>query len=560
MSFERDLRHLRWSPTIVAASLASNLFALALPLAMLQLYDRVIPGGGLATLAALGAGLLAAAAGDLVVRAARGHLIATAAAGFEASAHEEALERILRPGADPFWTGADVPLSERFAAIERLRRHLGSEAATALLDLPFVVVFLAVMTAISPALGLGALAITATALVVVWLHRRRIDRLQDLHLERDRRRHAFLAESVTGIEAIRGLGVEGLMERRYERLMAGTAEITRELAGEINYTQGLAGTISLLGPVLMSGLGSYLVVTGQMTVGGLAAGVLLTSRIIQPTLRMEALLAGERDTAASARAFDGLMAAPILSEGGVRAERIEAIEVEDVCWSPAPGAPPVIDGASLTLRRGDCVSIEGADGSGRSTLLALIAGHRRPDRGRIAIDGTDLAEIDPADLARRVSLLSPDHRMLPGTLFENLTALAPGPLGQDALALAREMGVDRAVAAHHEGYATRAVARGAGGLPNAVHDGVLLVAGLVGRPDVILFDEANSHLDARADRALLDVLRRRLPETITVLVTYRPSFKALANAHYELAGGQLRRIEAPPEATAATPAPQRRAS
>ena len=552
MRFPHDLRRLRWNPSIVAASLLTNLFALALPLAMLQVYDRVIPKGGTATLAALAAGLVVAALADLAIRAARGQLIAAAAASFEAATHERALDRILRPGADPFWTGGDVPLIERFGAIERLRRHDGGEAAVAFLDLPFIAIFLVVMTVISPALGSGALAITAVALAVVWLHRRRINRLGDERLDRDHRRHAFLSESIEGIEAIRGLGVEPAMERRYERLMAGSAAITHDLAGAVNYTQGLAGTLALMSPVAMAGLGSYLVITDQMTVGGLAAGVLLTGRIIQPALRIEALLAGERDTEGAARALDGLLRAPILSEGRVRAERIDAIDLEDVSWAPQPGARPVIDGVSLALRRGECVSIEGEDGSGRSTLLALIAGHRRPDRGRITVGGTDLREINPASLADRVSLLSPDHRMLTGTLFENLSALEPGRLGQDALALAREMGVDQAVAAHHEGYAAAVAARGADGLPNAVHDGVLLVAGLVGRPDVILFDEANSHLDARADRALHDLLRRRIPEAITVLVTYRPSFKALASRHYALSDGRLRRLDPPAEARRAS--------
>ena len=552
MRFPHDLRRLRWDPTIVAASLLTNLFALALPLAMLQVYDRVIPNGGTATLAALAAGLGVVALADLAVRVARGQLIAAAAARFEAATQERALDRILRAGADPFWTGDDVPLIDRFAAIERLRRHHGSEAAVAFLDLPFIAVFLAVMTVISPVLGSGALAITALALVLVWLHRRRINRLGDERLQRDHRRHAFLSESIEGIEAIRGLGVEPSMERRYERLMAGSAAITHDLAGAVNYTQGLAGTLALMSPVVMSGLGSYLVITGQMTVGGLAAGVLLTGRIIQPALRIEALLAGERDTAGAARALGGLLRAPNLGEGRVRAERIDAIELEDVSWSPAPDARPVIDGVSLVLRRGDCVSIEGEDGSGRTTLLTLIAGHRRPTGGRVTVDGTDLREIDPACLADRMSLLSPDHRMLSGTLFENLAALQPGRLGRDALALAREMGVDEAVAAHHEGYAAAVGARGADGLPNAVHDGVLLVAGLVGRPDVILFDEANSHLDARADQALRALLQRRIPEAITVLVTYRPSFKALAGRHYALSDGRLRRLEPPAEARRAS--------
>ncbi len=539
MSFQSEMRRLRRRPTIIAASLASNLFALAVPLVVLHLYDRVIPWGGMATLYALGFGLIVAAVADFFVRVSRGYLIAQASARFEAGAHERVLHRILAPGADPYWTGDDVPVAERFVSIERLRRHFGGEAASALLDFPFLLAFLVAISIISPALGIAALAVTAISVCTIWLRRRRIDRLQESHLERDRRRHDFLAESIDGIEAVRALGIESTMQRRYERLMAGSAGITRDLAAEISYTQGLAGTIGLLAPVSIACFGSYLVVTGQMTVGGLAAGVLLTGRIIQPALRMEALMAGEREIGGAARDFDALLAAPILSRGTQPVDRIDRIELEDVSWVPQPGAAPVLSGVNLILRRGDCIAIDGEDGSGRSTLLALLAGHRRPDAGQVFVNDTALEDLDPADFAARVAVLSPDHRMLPGTLFDNLTAFAPGQRGADALELAREMSVDRAVAGHREGYAAAAVRRGANGLPNAVHDGVLMVAGLVGQPDIVLFDEANSYLDRQADLALLGVLRRRLPDVITVLVTYRPSYRDLATRHYRLVDGRL---------------------
>ena len=196
-------------------------------------------------------------------------------------------------------------------------------------------------------------------------------------------------------------------------------------------------------------------------------------------------------------------------------------------------------GVDLSLRRGDCVAIEGADGAGRTTLLSLIAGFLTPEAGEIRIDGAPLAHIDPAEMSRRIRILSPDHTLLHGTLLENLTAFRPAETQETALALARDLGIDRFIAQHPDGLGLKLSARGGGALPKSVHDAALLVAGLADRPDVILFDEANIGLDHRADAALRGLLARLKPEVILVLVTYRPSLQALADRRYRLEEGVL---------------------
>ena len=533
-----EIRALRFDPPVLAASFACNLLALATPLLILHVFDRVIPNAAGATLATFAAAAVAVALADYALRLARGHLVAVAGFRFEVETHRRALARVLHPGADLALAGAD-DLADRFASIGRVRRHYGGEAAMALLDLPFVLLFLTALALISPALGGVAAALAVGSAAIVWLHRGPIIALGHARLDRDRRRHAFLAETLEGFEAIRGMGAEPAVQRRYERMMSASVPLTRDLVARIGGAQGLTASLALAAPAVLATVGAALAIEGRMTVGGLAAGVLLTARVIQPVLRLEALAAGERDVRPALADVLGLLGAPRRSPGLAPAPAIETVELRGVRWTPPGAAEPVLRGVDLSLRRGDCVAIEGADGAGRTTLLSLIAGFLTPEAGEIRIDGAPLAHIDPAEMSRRIRILSPDHTLLHGTLLENLTAFRPAETQETALALARDLGIDRFIAQHPDGLGLKLSARGGGALPKSVQDAVLIVSALADRPDVILFDEANVGLDHRADAALRALLARLKPETILVLVTYRPSLQALADRRCRLEGGVL---------------------
>lgn len=534
---------MRFDPHILVASLASNLFALSAPLLILHVFDRVIPYQSTPTLAVFALAAAAVAAADYAVRSARGHLVAVAGFRFEVGAHRRALDRLLHPGADLDFARSD-DLADRFAAIGRVRRHHGGDAAMALLDLPFVILFLAAMSLISPQLGAATAALAAVSAAIVWLHRRRIIRLGHARLDRDRRRHAFLAETLEGIEAIRSLGIEPAMQRRYERMMSASVPLTRDLVALVTFTQGVTATLALISPAIVASVGALLVIEGRMTMGGLAAGVLLTSRIIQPVLRLEALVAGERDLRPSLADMTGLLTAPPRAAGTAPVGPVEEVVLDRLAWTPPGASRPLLRGVDLTLRRGDCVAIEGADGAGRTTLLSLIAGFLAPGAGEVRINGRPVAELDPVELSRRVRLLSPDHGVMHGSLIDNLSAFRPAERQEAALALARELGVDRFVARHPEGRGLRLAAGASAALPKSVHDAVVLVSGLADRPDVVLFDEANIGLDHRADAALRGLLARLKPEVILVLVTWRPSLRALADRRFRLEDGVLVPVEA----------------
>ena len=504
-----DLTRLARDPVIMAASLTSNVLGLALPVAIIQVYDRIIPRAGYQTLAALTGLLVAAALADFAVRTARSRLMAAAGTRFERAAYAMAFDNLLRPGSEAAGQGT---LHDRLASIDLVRAHNSSEMAAAILDLPFIVLFVAAIALISPLMGLAICGIAAGSVAIMWLQRRGILRLNAERRARDRRRHAFLVETLRGIETVKSLGVEAQMQRRYEKLMRVNAGITRDLSDRVSFTHGTTAAIGLLSPALMSCVGAWLVLDASMTVGAVAAIVLLTGRVIQPLLRIEALFAGGRDLV-QARENVTQLTARLPTQGAAVAQ------IERLAFAEDGADEPIV------LQRGDCIAVE-APAAEQARLMRLLSG--QPVRsGALWVDGRAAEDCDPADLTRRIAWLRSDYTMLDGTLEENLTGFDPA-CRDAAIGLARALGIDRFISHHPDGLGMSLAARKANGLPKSVHDAIFLVAGLAHGPDVVLFDAANAGLDHETDRRMIEVLRDLCPRAIVVLVTRRPSYRMLA--------------------------------
>lgn len=528
----------RLGADILVASMVTNIFALAMPLVILHVFDRVIPNASTETLFVLVAALLAVALIDHRLRGARGHLVLVRAFRKEVQTHRAALARVLGPGVDEGFLARN-DLLDSFLSIGRVRKHHGSDVAMALLDIPFVIVFIGVMALISPAMGAGAATLALVSFLLIRTFRTRIQALTQERQERDRRRHAFLSESFAGIEMIKSLGIEPAMVRRYERFTGASVGITRDLNGLTNFTQGLTGTISLISPVVMAGLGALLVIRGEMTMGGLAAAVLLTGRIIQPTLRMEALLAGGRDLRPAVRDVETLLAAPHAIEGQARLERIETVMLENIAIEGPVKGEACIAGITFDMWRGEAISVMGREESAQSRLLRTMAGQLRPLEGQVRMNDRPLESFDPRDIADRICVLSSEYGFFEGTLLDNMTGFDPDRYGAEAVGLSRQMGLHDFIMRHPDGYGMKVSLQQETILPQAVRNAAVMISGLVRKPDLILFDQANLGYDVYTDAALRGLLESLRPGRMQVLVTQKPSLISLADRHFRIQAGRM---------------------
>jgi ATP-binding cassette subfamily C protein LapB len=543
MSSRTPIFKTKTDPHIFAASVSANILGFALPLMMLQIYDRVIPHKGYETLTVLTIGVVTAIVLEMVLKTMRAHLMALAGDAFERKTQAKLFERLLKSDLSTVEKHSSGVYMDQISSIDRIREFRHGEAAMAALDLPFAGVFLAVVAVISPILAVTVLIFTLAAVAIIRTMQKHALALSEKRHEIDRRRFSYLIEVLEGIESIKSLNLESFMERRYERLSSSTSHVGAESTQRSNFSQAVSGSIGQVTPVLIASIGAILVINNAITVGGLAAVMLLGSRIVQPVLKLEALRVGDEDTRRAEKEIAEIMAVPLPARGGLQCTRLDSIELNNICLDRHDHESALFKNLNLKVNRGEIISIDGANGSGRSMLMWLIMGYNKPGAGTIRVNGRPISEYDQSDIRSRIAYLPPRPRLLEGTVLENMSRFQPERYLDDALKVASALGLEDYFASHQEGFSTRVGHGLTAGLPTSVCERVPLVGALVGSPDLILFDEANANLDMEGDTRLKDYIASRKQHAAVILVTQRPSYIALADRKYILSEGRLSLVD-----------------
>ena len=521
------LKSATWSPAILAASLTANLLALAVPLAMLQIYDRVIPHAAYETLIVLALMVGFALIVDVALRLSRSQLLAYAAARFEASAHPRALWSLIMEDPSQCKREASGTLVTRLSAIDRLRSQHADGATAAILDLPFAALFLIVIASLSPVVACAVALMVAATFLILRFIRQSIERVHNDRLETEARRHSFTSEVLGGIKLVHALQIGDLMRRRQERLLRHSASQTCEVTRRMHQAQGLTAAIGNLTPVVTAATAGYLVVNQEVSVGVLAAVVVLSGRIVQPVLRVEGYLAG-LDSMRQAKADLRILTDTRLkADGDLPLANVQTLELVDVTTSPDPNFGISMQNVNLSLKTGDCLLLRSDNPIRLALAERLFLGELSLSKGHFEVNGRAISDYRLQDRQDRIRVLPEDAQLLEGTLLDNICAFQPERHRNVALGLARELGLQKVMRQSPRGLQAQ-VRSDNGEIPQSARRIASNIAGLVTLPDVIVFRAANSGLDLETDKYMLDWLKRHAHRHILIMTTNRPSYEALA--------------------------------
>jgi len=541
---------LRLSLDLVAATVVLNVLSLALPLLLLQIYDRVIPNRALSTLALLVLGVGIALLLEAVLRYARSQITAWTAARFEHAAGLRALGHLLHTDLARFEREGVGIHFERLNALEGVRDFYAGEALLTLGDLPFVALFLGAIWCLAGPLVL----VPGAALLLFTLAAWRIGcglrcALHD-RAALDDRRYNFLLEVLGGAHTVKALAMEALMLRRYERLLGTGAAATYRAGLHSALAQSLGSVFSQALMILAVGTGGWLVTQQRLTIGGLAACTLLVGRSVQPLQRAMGIWTRYQGARLARQRFLEVFALPETAPRRVapRDGAAGEIELQNVEFAYDRSEAKLIRGISLHVAPREVVSITGGNGVGKSTLLFLIAGLLPACSGRVLIDGMDAPSLDVLNRRGGIALLPQQSVLFRGTLLDNLTSFRPDERRRDALEMAALLGVDQVIARLPQGYETEVTDQAIQALPHGVLQRMTIARALASRPKLLLFDEANSSLDRHSDAILKDVLANLKGRTTMVLVSHRPSVIDLADRQFVLSDGLLHARSAPAQA------------
>ncbi|MFY9513476.1 MAG: type I secretion system permease/ATPase [Rubrivivax sp.] len=528
----------RFTPYYRAALLAallSNVLMLVTGLATSVIYDKVIPNQAFVTLWWLATGAGIAMVFDLLARQLRAYLIDMAGRKADLIVGVALFRQSLavRMEQRPASAGA---YAHQIQQIEVVREFFASATLAALSDLPFVLIFVAMCFVIGGPLGwVPALAIPVlllmSALIQSALRRAMManqQQLADLH--------GVLVEAVDGIEDLKAAGAQGRFLRTYEESSVAASGSMIRSRSITAWTTNLSLVSQQLITMIMLVWGVHLIDDKVITSGALIGAVMFAGRALAPLSSVVSLATRYQGARAAMRNLDRVMAQPTDREPGKtyvpRPELSGRIGLHEVGFAyPADGpdeAPKVLKGVTLAFAAGERVAILGRIGSGKSTVLRLLAGLYQPSEGMVDADGIDLRQIDPADFRTRVGFVAQDPRLFNGTLRDNVLldrpAADPGRLSE----IARVTGLDRLVAGHPKGWDLPVGEAGAL-LSGGQRQLVALARCLVTRPQILLMDEPTSSMDAQSEVAFLRQLREACGDCTLVMVTHRPAVLELVN-------------------------------
>ncbi|MBI5332967.1 MAG: type I secretion system permease/ATPase [Burkholderiales bacterium] len=526
---------------VLWAALLVNLFALALPLFTMNVYDRVVPNHAVETLWALAAGIVLVLCGDLALRLLRSHFVDEASARIDVGISATIMERVLgmRLEHRPQSVGS---FASNLRGFEQVRDFIASSTVTALIDLPFALLFVIVMAVISPWLAIVPVACFAIVVVLGYVLQHRLHELSQTTYQASALRNGTLVEALSGIETIKSQGAEGQIQARWERTNAYLAELNVKMRGLSSSALYSTAWLQQLVSVIVVIVGVYLIAERQLTTGALVACTMLAGRALAPAGQVVGLLMQYQGARTALESLNTVMAQPVERPQGSRfihrPELRGEIEFRNVKFAYPGREDAALDGVSLRIAPGEKVALIGKVGSGNTTLQKLMMGLYQPAEGAVLLDGIDLRQLDPADVRRNMGYVSQDVTLFWGTLRENITFGLPHADDAAVVAAADIAGLTEFVNRHPKGFDMPVGERGEL-LSGGQRQGVGLARAVLHQAPMLLLDEPTSAMDfsteAQVTARITDYARGRT----VVLVTHRTSMLAMVDRVIVVDGGRI---------------------
>lgn len=523
-------------------SLFVNIFALGLPIFILQVYDRILPNLGLTTMQFLVIGLVVVMILDFILKSIRAAVTTYTGARFEHLARVAAVDKILRTPQDVYEQETPGAYLDKVNAIGVVKEFYSSQLGTLFIDLPFAVFFLGMIWFLGGLMVVVPITLLVMFGIMAIIVGGNLRRAVDTRGQVDNRRYDFLIEIINGIHTVKAQAFKNLLQRRFEGLQETSARAVRSVAMQSSIAQSLGSTFGQLNMASVIGLGAVLVIDGQLSAGELAACTLLSGRAMQPLQSAMGLWTNFQTIRVACDNATSVMELPA-EDLGTKPEipKITGeIEFRDVTFGYAGMESPLIKNLNLHFKAGSIIGIEGDNSSGRSTLLKLMIGIIRPSSGQVMIDGHDLSQHQSHSYREQMAFLSADADVYTGTILDNMTYFRGGRYIKKAMDLSKKLGLDDEIKRLPEGYGTH-IGDGAGGvLPAGFAQRITIVRAMVDDPKVVLFDNANHGLDSNTDTILLNYLTGLRDKATVILVSARPSWLRAADIRYVMDHGDVR--------------------
>ncbi|OYU13848.1 MAG: type I secretion system permease/ATPase [Alphaproteobacteria bacterium PA4] len=523
---------------VVLAAVLINLFGLATSFFSMAVYNKVVPAAALNSLLALVIGVLGVLAFDFMLRTLRGYFVDIAGQNVDRALGSAIFDRLLAmPLADR--RGANGAFAGVLREFETLRDFFASATVAALVDVPFVLVFIAVIAWVAPSLALVPLLAIPIVIGSALLVQPLLARLAEASLGEGLNKQGIVVETIAGLETVKTSRAAPLLRRRWQAAVAHHAALALRQRLVAALPVNIALSAQALVYVAMLALGVSLVIEQRLTMGALVAATMLSGRCVAPLGQIATLLTRLTATQSAYRALDRLMAGA--GDGPTPLRRAHlggGITFRNVSFRYPGSARRTLDAVSFSIAPGERVAIIGRVGSGKSTITRLALGLYQPEDGAVLIDGSDIRQLHPDDIAANIGSVLQDIVLLSGSIRDNIALGDPAISDAEVLRASRLAGAHDFIGQLPDGYDRQLADRGEG-LSGGQRQALAIARALAGTKPMLLMDEPTSAMDSQSEADLIDRLADDLDGRTLLLVTHRQSLLRLCTRIIMVDGGRI---------------------
>lgn len=515
---------------VLIASLLINLFVLATPLFTMNVYDRVIPNNAEETLLVFTVGIVAVYLLDLFLKFTRTYLLELAGKKSDIIMSSIIFEKVLdlKMSVYPPSVGS---LASNLKGFESIRSFFATATMSALVDLPFMLIFLGVIYYIGGALVIVPIIVILLILFMALMIRKPLQEKIEASHKASAKKNGILIETLQNIETVKSMNMAGKRQWDWE-------ESTGEIAQKNLHVRQLSSSIPTItnfliqfNTILIVVFGVYMIKNFELTMGGLIAIVILGSRTVAPMGQAASLITNYTDAKEAYKLIDDIVSKPAERPQGKNFLQHEKfmgkVEFQDVVFSYPDAKVPALNGVSFTINPGEKVGIIGRIGSGKSTIAKLILRLYEPQSGSILIDGIDISQIDPADLRRYIGYVPQDIHLFSGTVKENIIASERHPHDEDVVEACKLSGAASFIHTHPMGYDMPIGERGAG-LSGGQRQSIGVARALMQESAMLVMDEPTNAMDQLSEKELIKNLKSSLGEKTFITITQKNSMLELS--------------------------------
>ncbi|PIE74268.1 MAG: type I secretion system permease/ATPase, partial [Deltaproteobacteria bacterium] len=516
---------------ILLASFAINLFVLAVPMFSMNVYDRVVPNFATETLWVLASAVILIICFDGLLKFLRVNFVELATKKSDILISSLLFEKVmdLRMEASPTNVGGFATNIKEFDSI---KNFMSSSVILFVIDLPFALFFLAMIFYIGGAIVIIPLVCMVLLLIYVLIIRKPLFASIEASFEGGVQKNALLIESIAGLKNIKLFNAAGRFRTRWENLVSSLAGFnikTRFLSSSITTVMGM---LVQLDSVFIVIYGVYLIHDGELTLGGLIAVMILSSRAISPVGQVAGLLSSYDQTKVAYASLKHIMELQAELEGQqnfLRPEHLSGdIEFKDVSFAYPNSEQAHVMNLSFRIGRGEKVALLGANGSGKTTVHQLMVGFYQPQQGSVLIDGLELTAVSPIFLRQQIACVPQDTMLFAGTLRDNLTLKNVKITDEDLISAIRLAGLEPMIERCPQGIAMPINERG-GNLSGGQRQAIAIARAFTGKPTVALLDEPTNFMDGRSEKIFVERLRERTKDMTLVVSSHKNALLSLVD-------------------------------